>query len=70
MNKKRDVKVVAINAMIACVYAVLTILCSGLSYEMCIRDRYLQGVLSIGYKEAIGYGIAFHKKRCKITMIK
>ena len=36
-----------------------------------IKDRkYLQGVLSIGYKEAIGYGIAFHKKRCKITMIK
>ncbi len=36
-----------------------------------IKERkYLQGVLSIGYKEAIGYGIAFHKKRCKITMIK
>ena len=32
MNKKMNVKVIAMNAIIACVYAVLTIVCSGIAY--------------------------------------
>ena len=34
-----------------------------------IEKKYLEGLLTVGYKEAIGCGIAFHKKRCKITLI-
>ena len=52
MNKKRDVKVVAINAMIACVYAVLTILCSGLSY----------GAIQLRFSEIFIF-LAFYNKK-------
>ncbi|MFR7592538.1 MAG: AAA family ATPase [Longibaculum sp.] len=38
--------------------------------QQIIDRKYLEGILAIGYKEVIGYGIAFHKKRCKITLIK
>lgn len=32
VNKKMNVKIVAMNAMIACVYAVMTMACSGIAY--------------------------------------
>lgn len=37
--------------------------------QQIIDRKYLEGALTIGYKEAIGYGIAFYKKKCKITIV-
>ena len=37
--------------------------------QQIIDRKYLEGALAIGYKEAIGYGIAFYKKKCKITIV-
>ena len=34
-----------------------------------VEKKYREGVLAKGYEEVIGYGIAFYKKKCKITLV-
>ena len=35
-----------------------------------VEKKYQEGVLAKGYEDVIGYGIAFYKKLCKITLVK
>ncbi|MFR7590878.1 MAG: QueT transporter family protein [Longibaculum sp.] len=52
MNKKLNVKIISMNAMIACVYAVLTIICSGISY----------GAIQLRFSEILLF-LAFYNKK-------
>ena len=52
MNKVLDVKVVAMNAMIATVYAVLTIVCASISY----------GAINLRISEIIVFLAFFNRK--------
>lgn len=35
-----------------------------------IDKKYCEGIIALGYKDAIGYGISFYKKKCKLTLAK
>lgn len=33
-----------------------------------VNRRYREGIAALGYVGAVGYGISFHKKKCKLTL--